>query len=47
MYGFYKWVTFEKQIDILDLCKVDFYVSKLLIHCNTVICCVHVTSGVN
>ena len=38
---------FLKSKDIVDLCKVNFCISKLLIQCNTGSCCVHITGGVN
>ena len=36
-----------KSKDIQDLCKMNFFISKLFIQCDTGSCCVHVTGGVN
>ena len=38
---------FLQSNDILDLCKVNFCIRKLIIHCNAGSCCVYITGGVN
>ena len=46
IYDFYNWVIFEKQ-GIMELCKVNLDIGKLLIPCNRNSCCEHITDGVN
>ena len=38
---------FSKNKDIVDRCKVNFYIIKLFIQANTGSCCADIRGGVN